>query len=235
MSTVSPYERARVYYEHRFEDKGSGKLKYANGPVITISRETGAGANFVCDELAAFFAPHFPENDSPWTIFDKNLIDVIIEEHRLPVKIKSYLSEERFSAMNTVMNELFGVHPAMMTLFHKTAETILHIAQMGYCIIVGRGSNIITKKFERAIHVRLVAPYEHRLAHMQKHYEMDMKTAADFIKKEDVQRTKYVESFLHKNCDAPHYFHFVLNTGILSFKEAAQIIGNYVLAKFPAP
>lgn len=229
MTTDSASEKARRYVTIHERDKLSGSSKYGNGPCITISRETGAGANFVCDALLDYFARKYPNGDSPWTVFDKNLIDKVIEDHHLPRKIKEYLDEAKLPPVATAMNELFGVHPPIVTLIHKTAETILGLAEIGFCIIVGRGANIITAKIPHALHVRLIAPYEHRLAHMKQHYKMDGKTAADFIKKEDEKRSKFVEThFRHKAGDNSLY-HLILNTGKLSFRDCAAIIGDYAL------
>ncbi|MHC4470642.1 MAG: hypothetical protein ACYTDY_15195 [Planctomycetota bacterium] len=44
----------------------------------------------------------------------------------------------------------------MTRLLGKSNRTILHLATMGNAIIVGRGANIVTRRLEGGIRVRLV-------------------------------------------------------------------------------
>lgn len=229
MSSLTPAEKAKAYFLRHEADRAAGNTIRLHGPCITISRETGAGANNVCDSLMQFFDTQYPPGECPWAVFDKNLIDKVVEDHKLPERIKGYLSEEKFSALNTLMNEMLGLHPPMVKLIHKTAETIMQLSQMGYCVIVGRGANLITATVPKAIHVRLIAPYESRVQHMKDFYYMSTKQAEDFIKSEDANRRKYVETHFHKNPDDPHLYHLIINTGVLSFDQAARCIGNYAL------
>ena len=46
----------------------------------------------------------------------------------------------------------------MLVLVHKTAKTILQLAEMGNVIIIGRGANVVTAHMNNIFHVRLVAP-----------------------------------------------------------------------------
>lgn len=234
MTTESSCEKARMYVERHAADHLSGRMKYFDGPCITISRETGAGANFVCDELMQLFEEKYPEGDCPWAVFEKNIIDMVIEDHNLPGKIKEYLGEQTYATMNTVMKEILGLHPPLITLHRQTTETILKLAYIGNCIIVGRGANLITARLKKAVHIRLIASYEHRLEHMKQHYTMDTKTAEQFIKEEDTKRRKYIETYFHKSAEDPHSYDLVINTGKISFAGAAKIIAAYVEMRQPA-
>lgn len=231
MSTDSPYEKARQYVEHHNTDRISGKMRYINGPCITISRETGAGANFLCDALMELFTSQYPLNDCPWAVFDKTLLDLVIADHNLPEKMRAVLGEQKYATISTMMNELLGVHPPLIKLHKQLTETILKLAHTGYCIIVGRGANFITSRLKNTTHIRLIAPYDCRLEHMRKHYQMDTKTAADFIKTEDARRKKYVETYFYKDPDDPHYYDLTINTGELRFTEAAALIAAYLQIK----
>ena len=67
-------------------------------PVVTISRQTGTGAMAVAAELAAFLQAS-QAKPCHWTVFDKNLVAQVIEDHKLPKEVARFMSEERVSAI----------------------------------------------------------------------------------------------------------------------------------------
>ncbi len=134
------------------------KIKIEPGPCITISRQTGAAAGEISDLLIDILKSRTKNRKSEWAVFDKNLIEKVIEDHKLPEKLSDYLTEEKHSFLNSIMNELFGIHPSPFRLVYKTTKTILQLAQIGNCIIVGRAANIILRKMDNTYHIRIIAP-----------------------------------------------------------------------------
>jgi hypothetical protein len=227
MPVVGSFEKAKHYIESH--EKGFDSRTKKGAPCITISRETGTGADRVGEVLINFFA----QFNAPFTLFDKNLIDRVLEDNALPQKLSSYMPEAKFPAIKTAMNELFGLHPPMMSLLHKTTQTILQLAGMGDVIIVGRGANIITAKLENCFHIRLIAPVELRAKNMETYYGMTPKEAADFVKREDEARNKYVKINYNRDVNDLTQYHLVLNTRQLCNDEIAEIVGGTVVMKFP--
>lgn len=125
-----------------------GKLPHC---FITISRQAGAGAISVGNKVTEFLNNDEKINwSSPWIVFDKNLVNTILEEHRLSEKLGKYMPEDKVSQVNDIFEELLGLHPSSIALVHKTSETILHLAQIGNAVIVGRGASIITENSKGA-------------------------------------------------------------------------------------
>jgi len=229
MLVKGAFEKAKLYLESRSRESAQ---TIKTGPCITISRETGAGADIVSEFLAEYLQKF---NDSPvkWTIFYKNLIEIVINDHNLPAAIKDLMQEKKYSHINNFVNELLAGSPGHYTLEHKTAETILRLAGMGNVIIVGRGSSIITSKLPNCFHVRLIAPVEKRIQHVQEVYGISTKSEAlDFLKHEDEARAKYIKTQFHKDITDSQLYHMILNTGTLSYKVSAEIIGDTVLKLF---
>jgi len=57
MRVLGAYEKARIYIEQHTELSEEAKLKIRKlnpGPTITISRETGIGAEKICEKLITF-------------------------------------------------------------------------------------------------------------------------------------------------------------------------------------
>jgi hypothetical protein len=226
MQVDGAFEKAKQYIQtHTF----TSTVKKSGEPCITISRETGSGADRVGDELIKFFHSFGKE----FIIFDKNLIDKILQDHDLPEKLKQYLEEEKHSPIKSIMNEVLGIHPPTEVLLRKISETIIKLAEMGNAIIVGRGANIITSKMKNTFHVRLIAPIDLRIKNMMTYYHMDLKEATEFVKKEDEKRRKYIQTHFYKEINDPTLYHLVINTQLLSNEEIAKLIGNAVVIKFP--
>jgi len=228
MQVIGSFEKAKHYIESSEKEFDSHRLK-KGGPCITISRETGTGADRVGEALINYFARF----EVPFTLFDKNLINKVLEDHDLPQKLSSYIPEGKFPAIKTAMNELFGFHPPLISLSHKTAQTILQLAEIGNVIIVGRGANIITMRLKNAFHIRLIAPVELRIQNMGIYYGMSPKEAEAFVKKEDEARNKYVKANFNRDTNDLTQFHLVLNTELFTNEEMAEIIGGSVVMKYP--
>lgn len=236
MKVLSPLEKARIYVEKHTEPTEGAKLKIRKlnpGPTITISRETGIGAEIICEKLVKHFHEYSKEKKSKWAYFDKNLISKVLEDHKLPDRLDKFMSEEKTSIMNSMLNELLGIHPSRLKLYHKLSKTIYQLAELGNVIIVGRGGNIITTKLPNAYHVRLVAPLKLRVENAQKLYGFDNKETYNFIKREDNSRKELIKKYYHKNIDDPLLYHLTINTNLLSFDDVAEIIAKLVIKKFP--
>src|ERR1051325_1337889 len=116
-------------------------------PAVTISRMTGSGGRTVASKLAEYLQARVPAH-CQWTVFDRNLMAKVMEEHHLDKRIAEFMPENHKPMLTDIMEELLGLHPSSWTLVRQTAETILHLAQMGYVILVGRGANVITQKLD---------------------------------------------------------------------------------------
>ncbi len=232
MLTQGSYEKAKVYA--KTHDKDLGKVKIKTGVCITISRESGAGADRVSQYLLNFFEKRHIANSPHWTVFDRNLIDKVLEDHNLPLRLSEVLQEKKVSVVSSMMNEWLSGEPSTWNLIHKTTQTILQIGKKGNSIIIGRGGNIITRKLPNGFHVRLVAPLEKRINHIKELYNFNSDEAADFIKKEDFSRRRYLMSTFGKNIEDTLYYDLIVNTSSFGYDGSAEIIGNAIIKKFPS-
>ncbi len=232
MSENSAFVKAKHYVETHVHDSETGR-KGTIGPCITISRETGAGSGLIAEKLIQLLSPLSKDQNAPWAVFDKNLIEKVLEDHHLPKQIAKFLGEEKKSLLTQTMNEVLGVHPPLLKLYHKETETILHLAHVGNCILIGRGANIITASVKNAFHIRLVAPLELRIKNVQEFYGNSKNEAVDFVKKEDAKRNAFMKDHFNKNAADPLLYHMIINTGYFSLDEVAKIIAESVMTKFP--
>lgn len=229
---VGSYEKSKQYIESHSARTGTLAKRKKVYPCIIVSRETGAGVLVVCKELIKILDNNSDVTENRWTLFDRKLIEKVLEDHHMPKQISEYMVEDKYRYLSSAVNVLLGLHPSQWTLLHKTTETVLQLARMGKAVIVGRGGNIITSKLRNVFRVRLIAPLEDRIKHIMDIYKMSKQEAETYIKKEDAARRNYLKSNFSKDVENPELYHLILNTGLLSYKEAAEIITGAVMKRF---
>jgi cytidylate kinase len=201
-------------------------------PTVTISRQAGCGALVVAEKLAALLQAESPKASPPWAVFDRNLMDKVLADHHLPARLAKFLPEDRMTELQDIVDEVFGLHPPSWTVVRQITETMLQLAELGGVILIGRAGNIITATLPNVFHVRLVAPLEQRIAHAQEDYKLSKKAARTFCLKEDRGRKRYLKKYFNADVDDPLLQHLTINTGLVSYDEAARLIAVAVLQKF---
>lgn len=236
MKTLGAYEKCRQYIEchSAHTDEFNRLLKTKEYfPTLTISRQTGAGAAMVGGHFMAAMNQHTTDCKCEWAYFDKNLIEKVLADYNLPEMFASLKFEDKYSNVETLIKDFFWFNESNWSLVQKTTKTILKLAGMGNVIIVGRGANIITAKLKNAFHVRLVAPLEARIKHVQEYFDLSFKQAEEYIRKEELARKNYLKSYFYKEIDNPVHYHLILNTGLLGYQDTAEIIARAVIKRFP--
>ncbi|MCX6967484.1 MAG: cytidylate kinase-like family protein [Verrucomicrobia bacterium] len=224
-SLLDPLAGCRAYLEaHRRQATQEQKKAL---PFITFSREAGAGAVTIAELTARLLNEGHPEGPS-WTVFDKNLVEKVVEDHRFPEHLKRFLPEDVLPGVASAVEEMLGLHPSAWSLAEYTTETILRLAHLGKVILVGRGSNFITAKLRPALHIRLVAPLEERVAHIAEFYHLTQEEAVNYTKKADQGRTRYVKRYFRAAIDDPLNYSLTINTGRVPFEAAAHVIAEAI-------
>jgi hypothetical protein len=230
------YAKAKKYLEEHVKDsEASKKLDEAvkAGPCITLSRQVGAGSREVARILIKILEENDKKKNREWALFDKTLIEKVIEDNDLPTNISKFLNEERQSEINSLINEYLAGSPGTWSLIQKLSGTILRLAEIGNSIIIGRGSNIITSKLTNVFHVRFVASPDDRIRHVQNYYGFRKNEAIEFIEKDNISRRKFLQTNFNKNIDDPTIYHLVINTSLMGYSSSAKLIADAVINMFP--
>ncbi|MBI3192738.1 MAG: cytidylate kinase-like family protein [Pedosphaera parvula] len=226
LSFISAHLSPAVHHEHY-------RREAEPRPIVTLSRQTGSGAMIIAGILADYLQEHCPGH-AGWTVFDKDLIGKVFEEHHLPKQLSKFMPEDRISAIQDMLEELLGLHPPSWIVLRQTTETVLHLAELGHVILVGRAANIITRSRKDAFHVRLVAPLEKRIEQMLAYGNPSREAALEFIKKEDSGRKRYVRDYFQADVDDPLFYDLVINTAGFKREEIAAMIGEAMIKRVQA-
>ena len=201
---------------------------------VTLSRQSGSGAHVVAEKLAEYLAHHTSGASHPWTVYDRNLVQRVIEDHQLPGYLERFMPEDRISGITEVLHELLGSHPTASSLAWRTAETIYRLAESGNVILIGRGANVVTSHLKNVFHVRLVASLPRRVAHVRDVQGLNKKDSLEFILREDRGRRLYLKKYFNEDLDDPTLYHLTVNTDLMSYDETATLIGQAMLARAAA-
>lgn len=232
MRDVSALERYLESAKHLTRTRASlPRPAGVHRPIITISRQAGSGAHVVAEELVARLQALAPEGAPPWTFFDRNLVDRVLEDHELPERLAESMPEDRVSGIADTVDELFGLRPSSWVLVRKTAETILRLAEIGNVVVIGRGANLITAKVASAFHVRLVGSVSLRIEYVQEYLDLGPREAAEYVREQDLGRSRYVRKYYDGDIDDPLLYHLVVNTDRVPYVEAARLIADAVVAR----
>ncbi|MCS7207177.1 MAG: cytidylate kinase-like family protein [Dehalococcoidia bacterium] len=113
------------------------------------------------------------------------------------------------------------------------SQAIRTLAQSDNIVVVGRASNLVLQDHPRALHIGLVAPYERRLAVIMEREHLDRPRAERHIAQVERARDVYYRRFFKTDPSTPHQYHLVLNTGLLTFHQAADFIVHLARLYWP--
>lgn len=184
--------------------------------ILTISREYGAGGRDVGQLVATRL---------DYRYIDKERLFLDLEKHG-----------QRWAR---VARELDEVCPTLWERFDwqyrgyvaLVEALILDYAVQDRVVILGRGGAYLLREVPFCLKVRLVAPWEIRLERIMIRESLDRDAAALLIKKVDQERACYLQANYGRDGRDQTDYDLVLNTGDLSYEEAAAIITKALLDK----
>ena len=224
-------EHCTSFISSQFQSGGTAGMEAEAGVrrAVTISRQAGCGALAIAEKLARYLQEHSSKHAASWKVFDRNLMEKVLEDHDLPTRLAQFLPEDRVSYLEDIMADLLQTYPPSQTVILQTTETILKLASVGNVILIGRGGNVITSRLPNVFHVRLVAPLEDRIEHSHESYGMTKTEARNFCLREDVGRKRYLKKYFRADINDPLLYHLIINTGLVGYDDAARMIGDAVL------
>jgi hypothetical protein len=212
----------RAYVASHLEPERLASAPPEPGPAITISYQTGAGAHDIARHLAGVLQKD--ELSPAWTVFDRELVEKVLEEHHLPKALARHMPEERRSFIRDVMDELVGLRPPSWVMVPQIAETLLNLAEAGRVILVGRGANYIAARMPNVFHVRLISALPQRIERVQRQENLSPREAARFVARCDRGRGGYAKAYFHARAGDDLQYHLVLNTDLIPPPAAVELI-----------
>lgn len=224
---------AEAYLNIHLSRTGPGHHGKPAGPFVTVSRESGTGGSIFAAALARGLEAELP-GETPWTVFDRNLVETMLCSRELSPRLAQFLPEDKVSEIEASVGELVGLHPSLFELTQRTNETMRQLARAGHVVLVGRGANFATAEIEHGAHVRLTAPAEHRARHAGRQLGVDPKAAWAHNTRVDAARRKYVRAVFDAELDDPSNYDLVVNVATIPTEQAVELVLEVLCGRVPA-
>ncbi len=196
--------------------------------LITISRQYGAGGS----EVARLVAERLG-----WQVVDNEIVDLVArragltreevasQDERVPGFVERLAHALAASSQEYAVPELgVAVRTEEPALVRITELVVKEVAAEGRVVLVGRAAPAVIGQVPGALHVKLVAPRSFRIRVAMEAEGLDARTAERRLEQVDAQRARYHREHYGRDWDDPVHFHMVLNTGLLGFDGAAEVI-----------
>lgn len=195
-----------------------------NWPLITISREKGAGGRIAAQILAKKLG-------GKWDYYHRDIVEEIAKAVRIDKAKVVEVDEKEVPYLEEVVGVLTGKEYLSLSKYHRALIGVLtQLANKGSAILVGRGANFL---FPNSLKIRIIADPEQRVKWLVKYEKLSEKEAKSLIKKSDKERRNFVLNLFGKDVNDMKYYDVVLKTSdSFTAKDAAEVIAKIAKIRF---
>ena len=188
-------------------------------PVLTVSRQHGAGGGEVVKTLA---------RDLGLEVFDKEIIQQIAESTHLSERVVGALDDKKREMLTEWLSGIAShSYLSAVEYRYQLTRVVGAVAHHGGAIILGRGAHLILGQGE-ALRVLVVAPLETRIATIMKREGTSERDARRQIQAVEADRKAFLMKHFHAEFVDPTQFDLVVNTALLGIANACATIGAAV-------
>ena len=194
--------------------------------IVTISREFGSGGREIGLLLAKKMKIPF---------YDRELITSAAEKGGLSPTVLSEYEEKvfsdfyRFSAEASIFSNYY-YQPITDKIYFAQRKTILELAAMGPCVIVGRCSDYVLKDFPNLVNFYLYSDLDSRVKRVQKYYNNDSKNLQEDIERRDKKRATYYNYYTTQRWGAVENYHLSVHTDSVGIDGCVDILEAFIKA-----
>jgi cytidylate kinase len=203
--------------------------------VVTIARQYGAGARLVGKMVA---------EQLHYQLVDKEVLHTVARKAGVLVNTVGDIERTSGDMLIRIFNEIYSTSsltrhvPGVANEFDEgklrvfLRQTIKEIAARDEVVIIGRGGHFILKDEPRVVRIYLVADERDRVRHMMDQDGVDEERALQIARKEEKKRVAFLQGFDEDiDPDNPTLFHLIINTSLVDYNLACQMICQLVQAK----
>lgn len=195
--------------------------------VITVEREYGSGGGEIAARLASQLG---------WKLWDQQLTEEIARLAHCPKAVvegreekndplyyrlfKSFLRGSYEGSLNAHKLNLVDSE----SIFKLSERLVVHVADKGNCVIVGRGSQHFLKNRQDALRVFLYAPRENKVQRLISRGKEE-KEAEELVDTVDRERADFIQKYFHAEWPNRALYHAMINTAAGDEPAVQAILG----------
>jgi cytidylate kinase len=200
-------------------------------PIVTISRQFGAGGSSVAAMVAAEMGAE---------IVDKKLIDEVAGRLTLePSQVEAEAERPR-TLLERLVRSFSTLEPGIgagwsppypdpmfdprKEIIHLTEQVIREVAAGGNAVIVGRGAGFVLRDRADVFRVFLRAPDATRVKVLMARFRLSEAEARRKMHETDSNRAAYIHQLYGRHWCDPDEYDLVVNTGRISYATTAELI-----------
>lgn len=183
--------------------------------VVTIAREFGSGGAFIAAELARRL---------DWKLLDAQLIREVASRAGIEPDFAEELDERLDPPIYRILKSVWrgGSSRAVAareipfdseTMARLTATIINHAAELGECVIVGRGGQCVLQHRTDVLHVFVYAPWEQRVRRVKVRSPGESSTEELILRRDD-QRASWIRSNFGCDWSDRYLYHLLLSSSL---------------------
>jgi CMP/dCMP kinase len=200
-------------------------------PVVTISRQFGAGGHTLGETVAKHLG---------YQLVDRDIVAQVAKEANVSPKWVEAVEKDAGGLLMRLVSGLVSSSFIERLLgesgsdfdekkyLQLVRQVITKIADEGDVVLVGRGSQFILPESEQTIKVLLVAELEDRIKFMMSNYNLTKAKAEQLVRKEEKRRSAFLKLFDSHDPDDAGLYNLVINTSRLSLGEAESLVIDLV-------
>jgi len=214
------------YFDSRYRESVLNKPPEEDGPVITISRQTGCDARQVAENVVSNLNRKY--GTTKWKWIDKDIIYRIAEElHTDALRVENFYKGIELSNVSEMIMAFSGNFVSDLRVKKAIKDVVLTMCKEGFLVLVGRAGVSIAQEIKDALHIRLVAPFYWRVENVMKKKTIDIETAEEFVIDTDEKRYNLILTFLDKKpLNIDFLFDATINRNSFTINETADLIAE---------
>lgn len=194
-------------------------------PTVIISRRYGCQGFPVANRLKEILDA---EGHGEWTIFDRQLIELISKEEGVPQKLlmESINQEET----HNILSSFFPAQTEQNDYYEMMARYIVNIARKGRAIIVGRGAEFLTRDLHNCFRFRIDADMEFRINNMAQVNEVGLDEAKKMVEENQDIMENFIATHFSLKVGELQDYDAIFNNRAHGADFIAQAIAGFIRA-----
>jgi cytidylate kinase len=184
-------------------------------PYIAISRESGVDATDIAQKVASQLG---------WKIFDRELLDYMVEHHHWSRVALDYVDERTVSWFHETFGKWLDSRIVSQAEYvSRLGKVILLAAQHESTVFVGRGAQFILPS-QVGLTVRIIGPQEYKVKRIMERRQCSKREAEAFMTQTETGRNEFVQRYFHHDVTSPQFYDIIVNLEQFSRSDVVELI-----------